>query len=213
LKDGNGDMLKIWGRANSVNVQKVLWCCDELGLGYERVDVGGAFGGNREPDYLRMNPNALVPTVADEGLVLWESNTVVRYLAAKHGMGSLCPHEWGARALVERWMDWQLSTVHGPMATIFIGLIRTPAEKRDMKAIEAARQAMGEIWSRLDRHLADRAFIGGDTLTMGDIPAGCFVYRWFNLAIERNPLPHLRAWYDRLTARPAYRQHVMITMT
>ena len=206
-------MLKIWGRANSVNVQKVLWCADELGVDYERVDVGGAFGGNREPDYLRMNPNALVPTVDDDGLVLWESNTVVRYLAARHGMGALCPRDLGARASVERWMDWQLSTVHGPMATIFIGLIRTPPEKRDMKAIEAARLAMAEIWSRLDRHLADRSFVGGDALTMGDIPVGCFVYRWFNLAIERNDLPHLQAWYDRLTALPVYRKHVMITMT
>jgi len=206
-------MLKIWGRANSVNVQKVLWCADELGVPYERFDVGGAFGGNREPQYLHMNPNALVPTVEDDGLVLWESNTVVRYLAAKHGLGTLCPRDWGQRALVERWMDWQLSTVHGPMATIFIGLVRTKPEQRDMKAIEAARQAMDEIWSRLDRHLADRSFIGGAGMTMGDIPVGCFVYRWFNLAIERNDRPHLRAWYERLTARPAYRQHVMITMT
>lgn len=110
-------------------------------------------------------------------------------------------------------MDWQLSTVHNGMGTIFMGLIRTPPEKRDMNAIEAARQAMGEIWSRLDRHLADRSFVGGDALTMGDIPVGCFVYRWFNLAIERPDLPYLRAWYDRLTTRPAYRKHVMITMT
>ncbi len=206
-------MLKIWGRANSVNVQKVLWCADTLGVRYERFDVGGAFGGNREPHYLHMNPNALVPTVDDDGLVLWESNTVVRYLAGKHGMDTLCPRDLGARAGVERWMDWQLSTVHGPMATIFIGLIRTPPEKRDMPAIDAAVKVMGEIWSRLDRHLADRAFVGGAALTMGDIPVGCFVYRWFNLAIERPELPHLRAWYDRLTALPVYRRHVMIAMT
>ena len=103
-------MLKIWGRANSLNVQKVLWCCDELGVPYERTDVGGEFGGNREPGYLRMNPNAVVPTVEDDGLVLWESNSIVRYLAAKHGTGTLCPRDLGARASVERWMDWQLST-------------------------------------------------------------------------------------------------------
>lgn len=140
-------------------------------------------------------------------------NTIVRYLAAKHGMGGLCPADLGRRADVERWMDWQLSTVHGGMGTIFMGLIRTPPEQRDNAAIEAARHAMGEVWARLDRHLADRAFVGGDALTMGDIPVGCFVYRWFNLAIERPDLPHLRAWYDRLTRRPAYRRHVMITMT
>ena len=206
-------MLKIWGRANSLNVQKVLWCCDELGVPYARTDLGGAFGGNREPAYLRMNPNAVVPTVEDEGLILWESNSIVRYLAAKHGMGTLCPRDWGARADVERWMDWQLSTVHGGMTTIFMNLVRTPPEKRDLKAVEAARQSMCEIWSRLDRTLAGRNFVGGAALTMGDIPVGCFVYRWFNLPIERNDLPHLKAWYDRLTERPAYRKHVMITMS
>lgn len=206
-------MLKIWGRANSVNVQKVLWCADELGIPYERTDVGGAFGGNREASYLRMNPNGLVPTIEDDGLVLWESNSIVRYLAGKHGLGKLCPADPGARALVERWMDWQLSTVHGGMGTIFMGLIRTPPEKRDPAAIEAARQAMGGVWARLDGYLADRAYVGGDALTMGDIPVGCFVYRWFNLPIARPELPHLNAWYERLTTRPAYRRHVMITMT
>ena len=133
-------MLKIWGRANSLNVQKVLWCCDELGIPYTRTDLGGPFGGNRDPAYLRMNPNAVVPTVEDDGLVLWESNSIVRYLAAKHGMGTLCPRDLGERASVERWMDWQLSTVHGGMTTIFMNLVRTPPEKRDMAAVEAARR-------------------------------------------------------------------------
>jgi glutathione S-transferase len=206
-------MLKIWGRANSINVQKVLWCADELGLQYERVDVGGAFGGNKEPAYLAMNPNGLVPTVEDDGLVLWESNSIVRYLAAKHAPGTLAPREPGARAEAERWMDWQLSTAAAGMTTIFWGWIRTPPEKRDLAAMEAARVSLCDIWARLDRHLAKHAFVGGDTFTMGDIPIGCMVYRWYALPIERPDLPRLKAWYERLSARPAYQKNVMVPMT
>jgi len=104
-------MIKIWGRKNSVNVQKVLWCCDELGIPYERVDAGGEFGGTREPEYLAMNPTALIPTIRDDGVTLWESNTIVRYLAAKYGAGSLWPEDLAARSLAEKWMDYQLGTV------------------------------------------------------------------------------------------------------
>lgn len=206
-------MLKIWGRTSSVNVQKVLWCADEIGLGYERIEAGGAFGVTRDAKYLAMNPNALVPTIDDDGFVLWESNTIVRYLAAKHSAGTLYPTAPRPRAEAERWMDWQLSTPNKDMVTIFWGLIRTKPEERNSAAIEAARQSMCEIWSRLDRHLADRSYVGGDKFTMGDIPIGALVYRWFNLAIERNDLPHLKAWYDRLTKRPAYQKHVMVVLS
>ncbi|HYM31259.1 MAG TPA: glutathione S-transferase [Candidatus Cybelea sp.] len=206
-------MLKIWGRANSINVQKALWCADELGLAYERTDIGGPFGGNKEPAYLKLNPNGLVPTIEDDGFVLWESNTVVRYLSAKHGLGSLCPADIRARADVERWMDWQLSTINPGMTQIFWGWIRTPPEKRDLAAMEAARVSLSELWARLDGHLRDRAFVGGGAFTMGDIPVGALAYRWFNLPIERPNLPALKAWYERLATRPAYAKNVMIKMT
>lgn len=206
-------MLKIWGRASSVNVQKVLWCAEELGLPFERVDIGGPFGGNRDAAYLALNPNAVVPTIEDDGFVLWESNTIVRYLAAKHGMGRLCPSDLQRRADGERWMDWQLTTLNKDMVTLFWGLIRTTPEKRDSAAIAGALEALGEIWGRLDRHLADRAFIGGAALTMADIPAGALAYRWFNLQVKRPALPRLEAWYQRLTERPGYAKHVMIVMT
>jgi glutathione S-transferase len=206
-------MLKIWGRANSINVQKVLWCADELGLTYERVDVGGAFGKNQEPAYLALNPNGLVPTIEDDGFVLWESNSIVRYLAAKHALGTLCPREPAARADVERWMDWQLTTLGKDMTTVFWGLVRTPPEKRDLAAIESARKSLNGLWARLEGHLAKRAYVGGSAFTMGDIPVGCLAFRWFNLPLERNDLPHLEAWYDRLTTRPAYRKNVMPPMT
>lgn len=206
-------MLKIWGRASSVNVQKVLWCAEELGLPFERIDIGGPFGGNRDAAYLALNPNAVVPTIEDDGFVLWESNTIVRYLAAKHGMGRLCPSDVQRRADGERWMDWQLTTLNKDMVTLFWGLIRTAPEKRDTTAIAGALEALGDIWGRLDRHLADRAFIGGAALTMADIPAGALAYRWFNLQVKRPALPRLEAWYQRLTERPGYAKHVMIVMT
>jgi len=206
-------MLKIWGRANSINVMKVLWTADELGLQYDRVDIGGAFGGNDKPEYRRLNPNGLVPTIEDAGFVLWESNTIVRYLAAKHALGTLCPATLQARADVERWMDWMLTSIHPRMTPMFWGLIRTAPEKRDMAAIERERAAAAELWGRLDAHLKGRQFVGGEQLTMGDIPVGAMVHRWFNLPIERPALPSLRAWYDRLTTRPAYKKNIMIPMT
>jgi glutathione S-transferase len=209
-------MLKILGRANSVNVMKVLWAADELGLAYDRTDIGGAFGGNDQPWYRALNPNGVVPTIDDDGYVLWESNSIVRYLAAKHAPGTLWPADPQARGEAERWMDWQLSTIQGGMTTLFWGLIRTPEDKRDNAAIEAARTATATLWQRLDAHLANRAYVAGSAFTMGDIPVGCMAYRWLNLPFRRDDLPamaHLQAWYDRLLQRPAYRKNVAQPMT
>ena len=206
-------MLKIWGRNNSINVQKVLWTCAELGQVFERIDCGGAFGQNREPWYLAMNPNGLVPTIDDDGFVLWESNAIVRYLAAKHAMGTLCPADPRARADAERWMDWQLTTVLPAMSPIFWGLVRTPPEKRDLGAIETARVKLADTMIILDRRLSTRTYVTGATFTMGDIPLGCMTYRWYALDIQRPDLPNLRRWYDRLVARTGFKTHVMLPMT
>jgi glutathione S-transferase len=209
-------MLKILGRANSVNVMKVLWAADECGVAYDRTDVGGAFGGNDQPWYRAMNPNGVVPTIDDDGYVLWESNSIVRYLTAKHAAGTLWPTDPRARGEAERWMDWQLSTIQGGMTTLFWGLIRTPPEKRDNAAIDAARPATSALWQRLDAHLANRAYVAGDSFTMGDIPVGCMAYRWMELPFRRDDLPelpHLKAWYGRLLQRPAYQKHVALPMT
>ena len=205
--------MKIWGRANSINVQKVLWAADECGVKYEREDVGGAFGGNDQPWYLKMNPNGIVPTIDDGGRIVWESNSAVRYLAARYAAGSLWTNDPGARSEADRWMDWQLSTISRGMTTIFWGLIRTPPEKRDMAAINEAVVDTGKLWARLDAQLAERPYVAGSHFTMGDIPVGCFVYRWFALDIERPELKNLRAWHERLATRPAYARHVMIKMT
>lgn len=206
-------MLKILGRNNSSNVQKVMWCIGELDVKHERIDVGGPFGGNKESKYLVLNPMGLVPTMDEDGFVLWESNSIVRYLAAKHGMGGLMPSDPKVRAEAERWMDWQLSALGPAITPVFLGLIRTPPEKRDPGAIEAGRKRAAELFAMLDAHLARRKFVAGDSLTVGDIPVGIMAYRWFNFAIERPEHKHARAWYERLTQRPSYRQHVMLPIT
>src|SRR5439155_1140255 len=143
VPDSGETMLKIWGRTNSVNVKKALWALEELGVKYERIDAGMQFGVNNTPEYRRMNPTGLVPTIDDDGFVLWESHSIVRYLAAKHGAGSLWPNELRARADAERWMDWAF-TFQAAFRAVFWGLVRTPAEKRDMNAIEEARKKCAE---------------------------------------------------------------------
>jgi glutathione S-transferase len=206
-------MLKVWGRRNSINVQKVLWCCAELDVPFERVDLGGPFGGNTDPDYLRLNPNGLVPTISDEGFVLWEANVIVRYLAAKHGAGSLWPGDLSVRADADRWMDWQMGTLWAAMRPVFVGLVRTRPEERDRTSIEAARKETAETWRILDSHLADRDYVTGSSFTMGDIPLGATAYRWLQLEVQGPPLPNVRAWHERLCERPGFRAHVMLPLS
>lgn len=205
--------MKILGRKNSSNVQKVMWCIGELGLKHERVDIGGPFGGNQEPKYLALNPMGLIPTMDEDGFVLWESNSIVRYLAGKDEAGTLSPSDPRKRAEAERWMDWQLSAVGPAITPVFMGLIRTPPDKRDPAAIEAGRKRTAELFAMLNAHLATRKFMTGDSLTIGDIPLGIMAYRWFNFPVERPEHKHARAWYERLTQRPAFKQHVMLPIT
>ncbi len=205
-------MLKIWGRTNSTNVKKALWCAEELGLKYERIDAGMQFGVVNTPEYRRMNPNGLVPTIDDDGFVLWESHAIVRYLAAKHGAGTLWPTDLKVRGDADRWMDWA-NTMYVPLRSVFWGLVRTPPEKRDAGAIEEARKKTAEYLGTLDAALAGRAYVAGDRLTMGDIPLGSYVQLWMRLPIERPRQPSLEAWFGRLLARPAYRKTVDIPLT
>lgn len=206
-------MIKVWGRTNSINVQKVMWTIGELGLDFERIDAGGPFGGLDTPEYGRMNPNRKIPTILDGNTVVWESNSCVRYLAAKYGAGSLWPEDPGLRSEADRWMDWMLTTLMPDMTIVFWQTIRTPPEKRDMPAVRAAAERLGPIWALLDGQLADRPFVGGSTFTMGDIPVGCAWWRYRNLPIDRPPQPHIEAWFERLASRPAYRTHVMLPVT
>jgi glutathione S-transferase len=206
-------MLRVLGRANSINVQKVMWCAAELGLEVERVDVGGAFGGNDQPDYLAKNPTGLVPTLEDGDLVLWESHTIVRYLCEAHGSAPWQPADLATRYQAQQWMDFYISQIHAQMTVIFWGLIRTPEDKRDMAAIDAAVERAAKWWTLVDKHLAERDYVTGDAPTFGDVPLGCAAYRWHEMQIERPKLDNLKAYYDRLAGRPAYREHVMLPLT
>lgn len=206
-------MLRIWGRTNSINVQKVMWTIDELGLAHERIDAGGAFGRLDTEAYGALNPNRRIPVVEDGDLALWESNAIVRYLAAKHGSGTLWPTDPGIRSLADRWMDWQITTLQPLLHVIFWGLVRTPEADRDAAAIAAAAEAIRPVWQLLDDHLADRSFVAGTALSMGDIPLGCAFWRYVNLPVERPNLPHLETWHASLQARPAYRRQVMLPVT
>lgn len=206
-------MLTVWGRPNSINVQIVMWTAAELGLDIDRKDVGGAFGGLDTPEYLAMNPNGRIPTVQDGDLTLWESNACARYLAARYGAGSLWPEDPVERAPADMWMDWKKTSLIGPMTTVFWGLVRTPEAERDAAAIEAASAAARNLYAMLDKWLAGKDFVLGDRLTIGDIPAGAMAYRFMNLVGNRPSMPNLEAWYDRLTSRQAYRDHVMLPIT
>jgi glutathione S-transferase len=203
-------MLKIWGRNTSSNVQKAMFAVGELNLPCERIDVGGSFGKNKEPRYLAMNPNGLVPTLEeDDGFLLWESNTIVRYLAAKHGAGTLQPSVPHARALANQWMDWQLS-VYGPAITpVFWGLIRTPPEQRDRAAIEAGKVKTTAAVQILDAHFAKNAYAAGDAFSMGDIPIAVMSYRYRELVPERPAFPNFERWYAGIASRPAFRDQVL----
>ncbi len=204
-------MLKIWGRTNSVNVKKALWCIEELGLPFERTDAGMQFGIVNTPEYRKMNPNGLVPTMDEDGFILWESHSIVRYLAAKFGKGVLWPMDERTRGVANQWMDWAFS-FQGSVRDSFWHLIRTPAEKRDAQAIENSRVKSGEMARILDATLADRMYVAG-AFSMGDIPIGCEVQRWMRLPMERPKLPHLEAWFERLCVRTAFKKNVDIPLT
>ncbi len=206
-------MLKIWGRPNSVNVRKVLWCCDELGLPFERIDAGMQFGVVNTPEYRKLNPNGLVPTIEDDGFVLWESHAIVRYLAAGHGAGTLWPADLRVRADADRWMDWAGGTFSAVFRPVFWGLVRTPPEKRDMKAIDEGAKKCAELAAYVDAALAGRQYIAGESLTMGDIPLGCHLHLWLKLPLERPAYGNLAAWHRRLLERPAFDKWVNTAIT
>lgn len=206
-------MLKLWGRANSSNLKKVTWLCEEMGLPYNRIDAGMSFGVVNTPEYRKLNPNGLVPTIEEDGFVLWESNAIVRYLAAKHSAGKLWPEDLNIRAEADKWMDWQNTTFWPNFRPLFWNLVRTPPDQRDTAAMEDSRLKTAEVLGYLDAHLKNRSYIVGETLTMGDIPMGCAIWRWIGLPIERTELPNLQRWFDNLSSRPAYKKVVMLPLT
>jgi glutathione S-transferase len=202
-------MLKVWGRVNSINVQKVLWALEELRVPFERTDAGMAFGVVNEAFYKKMNPNSRVPTIDDDGFVLWESNAIVRYLAAKHGTGSLYPDDQKQRADSDRWMDWASNHVSPVLTPLFWALIRTPAEKRNMAQIEADAEKTSQQFQVLEQGLDAKQYVAGKSFTMGDIVVGVNVYRWYALDVKRPRLRCVEAYYERLQQRAPFQKHIM----
>lgn len=204
-------MLTVWGRRNAFNVQKVMWLVDELALPHRHVPAGGGFGMLDAPDFLAMNPHGRIPVIDDDGTVVWESHSILRYLAARHGRPGFWRDDPAEQSRADRWMDWAQTTLqpaflHG----VFRGYYRTPPEQRDTVRVEHSIAQCAQYFRLLDTVLAGQPFLAGDAITLADIAVGTHLYRYFELDIARPDVPHVTAWYERLKARPAYRAHVMI---
>jgi glutathione S-transferase len=202
-------MLEIWGRPYSSNVIPVIWTANELGLDYTLQLAGGSFGKLDTEAYGKINPNRMIPSIRDGDFALWESLAIVRYLCDRYGAGTLSPAEPQMRAIADQWMEWSASRAFIPVIYLFFATVRTQPDARDPAKIASLNKEAYDALTILDKHLADRAYVCGDHFTMGDIPIGCVVYRYFNVEVERPALPHVEAWYDRLATRPAYKDHVM----
>ena len=202
--------ITVWGRLNSINVQKVIWALEETGVAYDHVPLGGKFGGLDDPAYRAMNPNGKVPTLRDGDLVVWESHAIVRYLAATHG-AALWAADAKGRAIADQWTDWTATTFQPAWIDLFWLFVRTPTAQHDKVAIGKALAASFSAYGILDQRLATTPFLAGDVLTYADIVAGVSMYRWMTMEIRRPDLPHLAAWYQRLNARPAFQKAVCVS--
>jgi glutathione S-transferase len=202
-------MLKIWGRPYSSNVIPVIWTAAELQLDFELELAGGSFGKLDTDEYESINPNRMIPAIQDGDFCLWESRAIVRYLCESYGMGSLCPTVPKQRAIADQWMEWSTSRAFPPVIWAFFATVRTEPERRDPAIISKHQNEAAAVFPILDRHLSQHAYVGGSEFSMADIPLGAVAYRYFNIDIERPPLPNMEAWYAKLCDRPAYKQHVM----
>jgi glutathione S-transferase len=201
-------MLRILGRTTSSNVQKVLWTATTLGVPFTREDVGGKHGRNREPDYLALNPNGLVPTVFDGELVMWESNSVCRYLCNRYGPNAIYPAEPAQRVLVERWMDWQLSVMAPALVPLYFLLYRQPEAARTAEAIARLAKDTAAPFKILEARLADRLYLEGDAITLADIGNGVWAHRWFSMG-QGSRDSNVGRWLARLADNAAFRKHII----
>ena len=203
-------MLEIFGRKNSSNVIPVMWAVGELNLPHLRHNIGGSFGGDNTPEYLQMNPNGLIPTIKDDDFILGESHAILRYLCRQYGQGSLFPEDGQQLALADQWMEWHKFHFMAHLMPAFVNLIRTPADKRNQSVIEQGISNCAQQLKTLDNHLAGKDYMLGERFSIADIPSGALIYKYFNLDIEREPLPNIEVWYARLCERPAYQTHAML---
>ena len=204
-------MLTVWGRATSLNVQSVMWTIAELGLEHRRIDWGGRFGGNDDLDYRRMNPNGLIPTLKDGDTVVWESAAIVRYLGARYGRGAFWPEDPAVRAGLDMWAEWSRTTMYPQLSRIFGQLVRTTTSRRDMREVANASEALILSLPMLEARIGDGPWLCGETLCFADIMIGHLLYRYMTLDFAKAPTPAIDAWYARLSERPAYREHVMVS--
>ena len=202
-------MIELWGRKNAYNVQKALWTLAELGLEYTHYDVGSNSGDLDTPEFLALNPHARIPVIRDNGAIVWESNSIVRYLAARYDAGNLWQPDPLERSYAERWMDWELDKLQPDFIDLFWGYYRTPPQSRNHEAIETARQNCMRHFRQLERHLEQHSFLAGESFTMGDIPCGICLYRYFEMGLDVEEPPHVMQWYRRLSQREAYRNTIM----
>jgi len=205
--------LRVWGHPRSINVQKVLWALDELGLQYERIDAGGSFGRVKDADYLALNPNGLIPTLEDGGAALWESNAIVRYLFANYGTHPGLPSDRGVRGRADGWTDWASSTFWANVRPLVVELLRTPPERRDTALIESSTRAASAAAEILNRELGRKAYVASDQFTFGDIPVAAAAQRWLNLPVARPAVPALEAWYARVRERPGFKRWVDLPLS
>ena len=203
-------MLEVWGRRNSSNVIPVMWAVGELGLEHIRHDVGGSFRGLDTDAFAAMNPNRKVPTINDDGFVMWESNAIIRYLCARYGDGSLAPHDAQRRAIADQWMEWHKTTSYPAYISLFWAIVRTEPAHRDTAEIARLSESLADSLRVLEAQLENYSYVAGDEITMADISIGPAIYRYFVLDIERPDLPMIAAWYERLKQRPAFQQHAMV---
>lgn len=205
------NMLKLWGRATSYNVQKVAWIIAELGLSCARIDVGGAFGGLDDPDYIALNPNKRVPTLLDGDKILWESNTICRYLVDVYDTSATLKCNTAYRcAQADMWMEWFQNNAYANAIALFHQLVKLPPSQRSVDKRMAAYDGLTNALTIFDHALDGQQFILGDQLTLGDIPTGAFLYRYYTMDIARPPLPNLDRYYGTLKQRPAFRDGVMV---
>lgn len=208
-------MMRLWGRKSSINVQKVLWCLAEVGLeegkDFERIDAGLHFGKNRTPEFLALNPNGLVPTLEDGNLVLWESNTILRYLVRQYDQSKRLTGDIASQYQSEKWMDWQLGTMWPPLRVALLGLTRTPEADRNYELIKKSYQEADSLLALLNQHLEKHAYCSGEQFSIGDIPLALCVSRWVLLhqtfpekTGPRSHLSNIDEWMKRIEAKTKY---------
>ncbi len=204
-------MLTLYGRGTSDNVQKVLWALGETGQPFEHVPLGGSYGGLDEPWFTAMNRHRRVPTLKDGDTVVWESDAIIRYVAAKYSYGMLWPVDIVERSRADQWMAWTLAHLYDDSNLLFWLTVRTPVAQQDAGRIERVHERLSARYRALDAHLSAHEYVTGERLTMGDVPPGATLFRYFNLPVRRESFPHVERWYALLCARAAYRKYVMVS--